>query len=545
MENSSASPIPRFLPSYLVVGTLFVVLLRYLIARYSYDDIREKTERDHRPPLLPHAIPLLGHILFDFLRDPLQFALTSPIFWQRQPVRLKALFQEVCIIQGAQNIVALFKQRGLSTRFIHHIFLSNVFLLPNEAAEICRRDDSGEYFKPRAGSTVHHHNRIDFHSRVIQNRLLLGPGQSALFGRLSSNMTKRLSCLPINTDWTEISDLMDVFKSDLTAATIDALAGPALVQRHPSFARDIWLIDSNITGFILKKPRFMNFQAHEARDRAFQAVLDWRSWASSNFTPEAVDEEGNDPFWGSSFFRERDKMFSNMDGFNAAAKASEDLSFIWSSNTNGIIASFWITVEVFRDSELLHAVREEVSSCIRDGEVRPPSFDIYKLMHQPLLQAVFAETLRLHVHGFLVRHPHEDRVLNRWTIPGGDWCIASSTPAAMDPEFWCTGESASHGVNEFWPARFLRWDSVTNKLTFSLAGTEGSWVPFGGGSHVCPGRFFAKRQNILTLALMVTLYDCELLADQESLDVPPGTYPLGSVSPRGKVPVKMRRRIVV
>ncbi|KAK8061819.1 hypothetical protein PG994_008185 [Apiospora phragmitis] len=504
--------------------------------------LRYLTEKDHRPPLVPHTIPLLGRVPFGFFQDPLQYALTSPVFWQREPVRLKALFQEVYIIQGAQNIFALLKQRSLSTRSLHHVFLRNAFLPPKEAAETCRLDDSGEHFTPRAGSSVKPHNRIDFHGRVIQNRLLLGRGQSTLFHRMSSNVTKRLSSLQISQEWTELPDIMDIFKSDLTTAAVDALAGPAVIQRHPSFARDMWLIDENITDFIQKRPRFMNRKAHQARDRALAAVLDWRAWAARNFTPKAVDEEGNDPFWGSSFFREREEAFSNMDGFDAAAKASADLSFIWSSNTNGIINSFWITVETFLDPSLLQAVREEVSSCIQENGDHPLRFDVDKLVHQPLLQAVFAETLRLHVHGFLVRWPEEDRTVNNWTIPRKHLCIASSTPAHMDPEFWCTGENASHGVNEFWPGRFLSegaWYGNSQILTCRHRGLVGA---FRGRPPRMPRSVFAKRLNILTLALMVTLYDCEVLAGQQNLGAPPGAYPFGSVSPCGKVPVKIRRR---
>ncbi|OTB09271.1 hypothetical protein M426DRAFT_7286 [Hypoxylon sp. CI-4A] len=390
---------------------------------------------------------------------------------------------------------------------------------------------------------VPHNNRVEFHIRLSQQRLLLGTGQSSLFRRFYSNATERLSTLEIGQEWSYLSDFMDIFKTALTSASVDSLAGPTLLLRHPSFANDIWAIDEYITGFLLKLPRFINPEAHRARDRALAAVLDWHAWANQNFTPESVDAEGNDPFWGCKFFRERQKAFYNMDGFDADAIASQDLSFIWSANTNAIISSFWITLEVFRDAALLRAVREEVQSCI---DARPDSevpFNIAKLLQQPLLQAVFAENLRLRVHGFLIRRlALGDIRINNWTFQRNHWCIASSTPASMDPDFWCTGENSGHPINEFWPGRFLRKDPETKELSFSLAGTQGSWVPFGGGPHACPGRIFTKRQNILALALMVTLYDCEVLADKSAMELKSGIYPLGTIPPQGKVPVMMRRR---
>lgn len=135
--------------------------------------------------------------------------------------------------------------------------------------------------------------------------------------------------------------------------------------------------------------------------------------------------------------------------------------------------------------------------------------------------------------------------INNWKIEKNHLCIANATPAHMEPDFWCSGENSAHPVDKFWPGRFLKRDPETNALQFSMAGTDGQWIPFGGGPHACPGRILTKRQNILTLALMVTLYDCEVLASKEDLALNDKTYPLGAVPPRGKVPVRMRRRTVV
>lgn len=113
----------------------------------------------------------------------------------------------------------------------------------------------------------------------------------------------------------------------------------------------------------------------------------------------------------------------------------------------------------------------------------------------------------------------------------------------MDSEFWCTGESSAFPVDRFWPDRFLKRDMSTNIVQFSLAGTEGHWVPLGGGPHRCPGEMFTKRQNILLLALMVTWYDCEVLATKKDQGLKFGVFPLGVIPPRGKIPVRIRRRV--
>lgn len=233
------------------------------------------------------------------------------------------------IVQGAKDLLGLFRQRSQSTLFVHRFVLENAFLLPKAAAATYHKDNSGSHEKPVPGTTVPHHNRVEYHVRISQQQLLLGTGQSSLFSRLYANMTTRFCSLEIRQDWTNVPDLLDFFKSNLTAATVDALTGPALLRRHPNFVNDIWAIDKGVIGLLLKTPRFMNSEAHQARHRALQAVVDWQAWARQNFTPDSVDEGGNDPFWGSSFFRKRQDTFLGMDGFDYDAVAAEDLSFIW------------------------------------------------------------------------------------------------------------------------------------------------------------------------------------------------------------------------
>lgn len=156
---------------------------------------------------------------------------------------------------------------------------------------------------------------------------------------------------------------------------------------------------------------------------------------------------------------------------------------------------------------------------------------------------MFAESLRLHIHGFFLRYLERGSiVVNGWDIPKDHWCIASNTPAHMDPEFWCTGEAQGHPVEEFWPWRFCRRDVDTGELKFSLEGTEGHWIPFGGGPHTCPGRMYAKRLNFFTLALMVTMYDCDVLASDAQLQMDGKKFPCGAIRPCDAVPVRMRRR---
>lgn len=450
--------------------------------------------------------------------------------------------QEFYILQGARNISTLFKQGSLSAFAVHGSLLRYVFSLPKSAAEIYYKDDSGEHEKPHEDSMIESHNRVDFLTRSSFLKFLTGPGLAPLSQRFERNITKHIVALAPSQSWTSVKDLMEVFQQDVTGAVIDAMCGTFLLKQHPRFLGDFWNIDRSIMDLFVRAPRFMAREAYRARDDALAAVKAWHAWAKNNFDPESIGPDGDDPYWGTKFFRNRQDMFLNMTGFDADAVASQELAFIWGANTNAIVSAFWVTLEVFKNHQILKDIREEVQACVR-ADVTEVTFDIPKLLKQPLLQAILSETLRLRVNGFLVRRPMRDTLkIHEWSIPKDRFCLTSSTPGHMDPNIWCKGAGEGHPVTEFWPGRFLKTNESTGVVEFTLKGTEGSWMPFGGGTHMCPGKVFAKHVICLTVALMVTKYDCVITADEKAMKMSTRNFGFGTLSPVGKVPAMIRKR---
>lgn len=223
---------------------------------------------------------------------------------------------------------------------------------------------------------------------------------------------------------------------------------------------------------------------------------------------------------------------------------------------NSVTASSWVLFEIYRDPELLASVRAEVDVCALQGKDGSIRFDVDQLLRLPVLQAVYAETLRLRMHFYIIRMSDRvDMEIRDWIIPRRKVVVASTTVAHMDREVWDTGLGNEHPVDQFWIGRFLKYppesvsdrkivEAPTSVPEFSTKGLEGSWIPYGGGPRQCPGRHFAKRQILLTTALMVSLFDCEII--KEGLDVKEDFTLMGFGSgvshPVGKVPVRIRRR---
>jgi hypothetical protein len=60
-----------------------------------------------------------------------------------------------------------------------------------------------------------------------------------------------------------------------------------------------------------------------------------------------------------------------------------------------------------------------------------------------------------------------------------------------------------HREGEWYGKRFVVEDRIDEKgqmkMKMSMKGTDGKYFPFGGGTHMCPGRVFA-RQEVLGAA---------------------------------------------
>lgn len=201
-------------------------------------------------------------------------------------------------------------------------------------------------------------------------------------------------------------------------------------------------------------------------------------------------------------------------------------------------------------------MRDEVDSCTiksPDGGIR---FNIDRLLSMPVLQAVYAETLRLRMHFYIIRMADRTDVnIRDWIIPRRKVIVTPTTVAHMDSGAWNTGSENEHPVDQFWIGRFLTYPKKNadgnsqqfdspNSPAFSTKGLEGVWIPYGGGPRQCPGRHFAKRQILLTTALMVTMFDCEILESGRNVqeDLTLNGFGSGMSHPAGKVPMRMRRR---
>ncbi|KAI0596336.1 cytochrome P450 [Biscogniauxia sp. FL1348] len=539
------------------LGALALLLIAALWLRYISTRDRfaagEKNGGDAKgaiPPMFPYMFPLLGSLPVTYLWKPRDFVLNPNHFFQSaHPVRVKILTHEFYVLRGPENVKALFRSSWACTSIPFVKFaLGYAFGLPAKALSLYDKDDSGGGHVPHAGSTVEARNRIDYRVHESLARFLEGKGQRPFWNRFAGNITQQLYGLynRIGSDWEYHADLMKMVGDETAVSILDALCGPYLLGLNPHFLQDYWEFDRNLQTYLQGVPWFLAPRAYAARKRVLDAVKVWQQHARDHYHDSSRGDDGDDPFWGSSFFRERQAMFLEMDGFDYAAIASEDFGAIWAVR-NSISATSWAVFEIYRDPELLASIRAEVDACVLtsvDGRIR---FDIDQLLRLPVLQAVYAETLRLRMDFYIIRMPDRvDMNIQDWVIPRRKVIVTPTTVAHMDSKAWNTGSKNEHPVDRFWVGRFLKYPSKSPAASpeFSTRELEGSWIPYGGGPRQCPGRHFAKRQILLTTALMVSLFDCEISKEGKNVqgDSTLKGFGGGMAHPAGKVPVRIRHR---
>ena len=270
--------------------------------------------------------------------------------------------------------------------------------------------------------------------------------------------------------------------------------------------------------------------------------------------------------------------------------------------SNGMPSAFWLIFHTIQDPSLLSAARAEIEACrlptttstadnltntdaTPSSSSLPPTFDTAKLTSQPLLQSLFAETLRKYIAVYTTRQTKYSpaQILNH-TIPQDKLIMINSAIAHTDERNWNSvsrveqkvenGDNGEeyHPVTEFWGHRFLVPSTSTSTSTsnascsaqssalgvegegsaprqkFSLDRYRGAWIPFGGGIHQCPARHWIKTQMLLSLAVIVSSFEIEVLCNDsiggkgKEVEVDVGRDGLGALYPAGKVGFRIRKR---
>ncbi|KAL9121316.1 MAG: hypothetical protein Q9187_002127 [Circinaria calcarea] len=178
------------------------------------------------------------------------------------------------------------------------------------------------------------------------------------------------------------------------------------------------------------------------------------------------------------------------------------LLIYWGVNANTFKICFWIIAYLLHNEELLCLIRSETAPAFSNDQI-----DLeYLLQRCPYLEATFYEVLRLTAASASVR-----TVVSPTEIGGK---VLRSGKRVIIPyrQLHCNQDAFGEDVYTFSPERFMNNKDLIRSPSFR---------PFGGGSNYCPGRFIARQEVSIFIALILYRFDIALA----TTDGAPGTSP--------------------
>ncbi|KAH8651483.1 cytochrome P450 [Tricladium varicosporioides] len=557
---------------YRVVPFITLVLLPLTIVYITTSVVflfqRQRKGVARVPATVPYVIPYLGSAISVGLSPSKFLAEVKNVVGYKTSYGIKLLGTTVYILHGRENIsqVRRCKATITSPTYVWFLLVRVFGMNPNQAT-VYSNDDSGLHATPSPHSIVTPNNRVDHFTHWTFTKYLGGNApMSRLFNRSWESFSKRLSDLKLGAEWIECVDIMDFWTPLLAASLIEATTGPLLECINPEFAKDLITFTPYLHPLLKCLPRWLLPEGYRIRESLIRDIKHWQSIARARFTESDISSDGDaDPWWGCEFIRERQKFFSRVEGWDNDAIARSDLGLLWGFALNVHPAMIWTIVEIFKDDDLLSRVRGELKAAKFEGVTSKDQAD--KLLSLPLLNAIYAEVLRLRVDVYHIFHSIRDRIqLKEWSYPERSVVVIPTKVAHMDENEWNTINGLKP-LNKFWADRFLEYPNdpesgpAKRKPTssrhsesppqinpgkgspkFKDTGVADIFVPYGVGERTCPGRFFSRRAIISFCATIVNDFDIELLDKDKHFESSSEFWGTGTQRPAKKIPFKIRQR---
>ncbi|KAF3623532.1 Ent-kaurenoic acid oxidase 1 [Capsicum annuum] len=159
--------------------------------------------------------------------------------------------------------------------------------------------------------------------------------------------------------------------------------------------------------------------------------------------------------------------------------------------------TMWATYFLQKHPEVFKRAKIEQEVIVKNRPSDQIGLTLKEIRQMDYLSKVIDETLRVVTFSFVVfREAKEDVIVQGYTIPKGWKVLLWFRSVHLDPDIY-------NDPLEFNPSR---WDGLTPKA--------GSFLPFGGGSRLCPGNDLAKLE--ISIFLHYFLLDYELERDNPS-----------------------------
>ncbi|KAL8753066.1 MAG: hypothetical protein Q9199_005311 [Rusavskia elegans] len=264
----------------------------------------------------------------------------------------------------------------------------------------------------------------------------------------------------------------------LIESTSAAFFGPALLRLEPDLARYFLEFDSKMWKLLYSIPRPWSDDMLAARSKLQNALV--------AYLELPADEKAGGSWFVSKFeseMRARDISTHDIAGCLAMV--------YWVANTNTWRLCFWILAYALHDPRLKEVITQEILPFTTNDQ--PVASLPATLSQCRQLSAVYHEVLRVVNSPISLRHVTSSaRTASEKVLRPGTQVMMAHTQLLRDGQVFGTSPDT------FDPSRFLNKEGLTKSRNFT---------PFGGGTRLCPGRFFAKAEIFAFIGLAIGRFE--------------------------------------
>ncbi|KAK3367579.1 cytochrome P450 [Podospora didyma] len=457
-----------------------------MLYHFFLNPLRDVTPLE--PPVLKPSIPIIGHLIGLF---------------RHHSHYLRILRDKV----PSKPIVTL----NLGTMKAYAVFDPQLqqYISRNKAAGSDQADAAAVLFgfdKKRVIDVIEGRDGVHAKSSSKQymdaaRAMLSGDSLRQMHERAMVYISGRLKALDkVN----QADSLYDWLQDLMSVATSEAFFGEKNPYRQEGLVDDQWNFEGNMEFLALPNTvaSIIARSAYHARARIHAALGRYYS---------AHDEEHG----AAEVVRIRAVLLRQL-GIADEDFAKHEMTIMHGGTTNTIPAAFWVITNIFLRPQLAEELRVEAQAFCEsslDKETGKPkpnknkpvvSIPLHRIPYAcPLLNSCFRETMRLSSQWFGWRTLTQDLELPSSITESRPYILRKGAQVLMPagvthrlPSVW-----GSNDPDVFNPRRFMNDDENNRKVSKEQ---KGNYLPWGGGSHLCPGRNFATGE-ILGLVVALVL----------------------------------------
>lgn len=208
-------------------------------------------------------------------------------------------------------------------------------------------------------------------------------------------------------------------------------------------------------------------------------------------------------------------------------------SLLYQSNITN--TAFWLTIYTINNKEVFRKVTEIIENNY-DSDIE--DFNWTELYSNQYLDSLIKETMRMNSNVTSAREVLDNTTV---TIAGNqEYSLKKGEMVIIPINLVHWNESVYPDPMTWKPDRFLKTETSQGGLNMAQPDWK-SYVPWGGGKHMCAGRFFAKNEMIIQLVYTLWYYDISFL---EPIPKPyiKERFGTGSAHPDRKLQAKIKRK---